>query len=79
MCVFTDYKNCVYQIGCSAGRIKSWFNRSDLINTNEPFSTSNNVHNHFLSKREAVQLLSLAGGQGYFKCSCKPAKTMLIE
>nr|CAH7754935.1 unnamed protein product [Callosobruchus chinensis] len=31
MRVVTDYKNGVYQVGCAAGRIKSWFNRPDLM------------------------------------------------
>lgn len=65
ICVITDYKNDVYQVGCSAGRIKSWFNRPDLISTKEQFFTIDNVPNLFVSKREAIQALSLAGGQGY--------------
>ncbi|KAI4461635.1 metabotropic glutamate receptor [Holotrichia oblita] len=78
ICVITDYRNGVYQVGCSAGRIKSWFNRPDLIHAKEQFLTVDNVPHNYFSKREAVQALSLVGGQGYFKCSCKPAKKQCL-
>ncbi|VEN35518.1 unnamed protein product, partial [Callosobruchus maculatus] len=74
MCVVTDYKNGVYQIGCVAGRIKSWFNRPDLMEAKQAFLQVDDVPEIFVSVREAVHSLSLFGGQGYFKCSCKPAK-----
>lgn len=79
MCVVTDYKNGVYQVGCVAGRIKSWFNRPDLMETKETFLQVDDVPEIFVSVREAVQSLSLSGGQGYFKCSCKPAKKQCLS
>lgn len=75
LCVVTDLKNYVYQLGTAAGIIKSWFNRIDFRKADSSFIKLHEVEKtKFISVREAVSSVSLFGGQGYSKCYCQPSK-----
>lgn len=67
-----DMRNGVFKIGTSSGTIKNWFPRQELqvsaTNYNEEISESP------ITLRHAVTRQSMFGGQGFQKCSCKPAK-----
>lgn len=67
-----DIRNGLYRVGTKSGIIKNWLSRHELqISLNEHIAE---VPCAVLSLREAVTKQSLFGGQGFQKCSCKPAK-----
>lgn len=68
----TDSRNGVYQVGTKSGIIKQWFPRCELKLSSNSYNEE--IPQIFLSLREAVTKQSLFGGQGFQKCSCKPAK-----
>lgn len=67
-----DMKNGVFQVGTANGIIKNWFPRHELQYSSNEYGEQ--VPNNLLSLREAVSRQSLFGGQGFNKCSCRPAK-----
>ncbi|CAF4872984.1 unnamed protein product [Pieris macdunnoughi] len=66
-----DFRNGVYRVETKTGTIKNWFPRHEL---QEPVD---DYHDDLLdvpiSLREAVRNESIFGGQGFQKCTCKPA------
>ena len=74
ICVVTDKKNGVYQVGSVAGIVKQWFAAETFLTTRTPLLTNQDVDSDtFVSLREAVAKTS--GGQGFSKCNCKPSTT----
>ncbi|KAI4463133.1 proteasome inhibitor [Holotrichia oblita] len=70
--IVLDIKNNLYQIGTSAGIIKDWLPRNALQIATTTFTET--VPRTNLSLREIAGKLSLFGGQGFKKCSCKQSK-----
>lgn len=75
ICVIVDHRNGVFQRGSSAGKIKGWYNRVDIIAADNQFLNIESVPDKYISVREAESKVSLRDGQGYLKCSCRPSKT----
>lgn len=67
-----DYNNGVYKIGTSSGIIKNWFPRNEIRPSGA--TASETIPEKTISLRQAVSSQSKFGGQGYTKCSCRPAK-----
>ncbi|CAH3986430.1 unnamed protein product [Pieris brassicae] len=66
-----DFRNGVYRVGTKTGTIKSWFPRHQLQESVDDYH--DDVLDVPISLREAVRNESMFGGQGFQKCTCKPA------
>lgn len=66
-----DIRNGVHQVGTKYGTIKNWFSRQDLQYSDTNYADE--ISDKPISLREAVSSQSPFGGQGFQKCTCKPA------
>lgn len=67
-----DFRNGVYRIGTSVGTLKNWYPRTEFQISQ--IKLTEKISNDSISLREAVTKLSLFGGQGFKKCSCKASQ-----
>jgi len=70
VCVITEQKEQVNQVGVPNGIVKGWFRSENLVPAGSQFITRDDIDfNKLLSLREAVK--NCSGGQGFFQCSCR--------
>ncbi|CAF4947546.1 unnamed protein product [Pieris macdunnoughi] len=67
-----DIRNGVFKIGTTSGTIKNWFPRQELQISAKDYN--GDISESFITLRHAVTCQSMFGGQGFQKCSCRPAR-----
>ena len=71
MVTHVNHDNKTYKIGTQFGRINSSYARNQFTTCKEKLMQLENVPDMEISLRECASKLSLSGGQGYKRCSCK--------
>ena len=66
-----NHDNKTYKIGTQFGRINSSYACNQFTTCKEKLMQLENVPDMELSLRKCASKLSLSGGQGYKRCSCK--------
>ena len=70
-----EEKQGVFLVGTRHGIIRNWFGAADLqLAGAANIAEEDVVYNHEITIRQAVSSESLAGGQGYTRCNCKPSR-----
>ena len=71
ICIITNKKNGLFELGCKVGIIDSYFAINSITKT--AFKTDftiDNIPKEKLSVRSAVSKLSVGHGQGFLRCNC---------
>lgn len=61
----------LYQLGTKTGKLKQYYTRNEFDVCKQKFLSIEEVPNEEKSLREIVSQVSLTGGQGYKRCTCK--------